>query len=41
MFRGSVSKKDYKVDFAFLMKKVHNPVEHQGKTIKVHSGFRG
>ena len=29
------------MDFDFLMRKVPNPVKHQGKTIKIHSGYKG
>lgn len=41
VFRGSVSKKDYQVDVTVFLKEVPNPVEHQAKRIKVHTGFKG
>jgi hypothetical protein len=39
VFRGSVSKMDYKVDYAVKMKSVPNPVPHQARWIKVHTGY--
>jgi hypothetical protein len=36
-----VSKMDYKVDYAVKMKSVPNPVPHQAKRIKVHTGYMG
>lgn len=41
VFRGSVSKQDYKVDFTVRMTAVPNPVTNQAKRIKIHTGFKG
>ena len=40
-FRGSVSRRDYEVDFNVRMKEIPNPSELQGKRVHVHSGFEG